>query len=117
LICTFHASTAAGAIARLIEMNAEPYQITSAVYGLVAQRLLSRKTDAGYRGRVPIAEFSLLDEPARAAILRRDDSHTLDALISRRTGFQNLRSAAMELVNAKVTDLAEVERVLGTAGK
>jgi type II secretory ATPase GspE/PulE/Tfp pilus assembly ATPase PilB-like protein len=113
LICTFHASTAAGAIARLIEMNAEPYQITSAVYGLVAQRLLRRKTDTGYRGRVPVAEFSLLDEPARAAILRRDDSHRLDALISRRPGFQNLRAAAMELVNAKVTDLSEVQRVLG----
>jgi type II secretory ATPase GspE/PulE/Tfp pilus assembly ATPase PilB-like protein len=69
LICTFHAATAAGAIARLIEMDAEPYQITSAAHGIVCQRLLRRLSPTGYRGRVPVAEFALLDEISRAAIL------------------------------------------------
>jgi type II secretory ATPase GspE/PulE/Tfp pilus assembly ATPase PilB-like protein len=42
LICTMHAATPAGAIARLFEMGLEPYQITSALYGVVAQRLVRR---------------------------------------------------------------------------
>jgi type II secretory ATPase GspE/PulE/Tfp pilus assembly ATPase PilB-like protein len=40
LVCTLHASDPAGAIARLLEMGIEPYQITSAIYGIVAQRLM-----------------------------------------------------------------------------
>src|SRR5271170_521568 len=75
LICTFHASTAAGAVARLIEMGAEPYQITSAVHGIVSQRLLRRTTKE--RGRVPVAEFVRLDEAARSAILQRDTGQSL----------------------------------------
>jgi type II secretory ATPase GspE/PulE/Tfp pilus assembly ATPase PilB-like protein len=42
LICTLHASSPGGAIARLLEMGLEPYRITSAVYGVVAQRLLRK---------------------------------------------------------------------------
>src|SRR5262249_2299050 len=86
LISTFHAATAAGAIARLIEMGAEPYQITSALFGVVSQRLL-RKSDktapGGYRGRVPVAELALMDDTTRAAVLRRDDATTLNALIAK----------------------------------
>src|SRR5207237_4993168 len=42
LISTLHAGTPAGAIARLLEMGVEPYQLTSALFGVVAQRLLRR---------------------------------------------------------------------------
>jgi type II secretory ATPase GspE/PulE/Tfp pilus assembly ATPase PilB-like protein len=115
LICTFHAATAAGAIARLIEMGAEPYQITSAIHGIVCQRLLRKKTPTGYQGRLPTAEFARLDEATRAAILRRDSSQSLDDLFSKRPGFTTIRNAADELVNAGATDAAEVRRVLGAA--
>src|SRR5258708_15477584 len=34
LICTLHAATPGGALARLLEMGLEPYQITSSLYGV-----------------------------------------------------------------------------------
>jgi type II secretory ATPase GspE/PulE/Tfp pilus assembly ATPase PilB-like protein len=113
LICTFHAATPAGAIARLLEMGAEPYQITSAVHGIVSQRLLRKKSETGYRGRVPVAELARVDETSRAAILSRDCGQTLDRLFAGRTGFKTIRQAAEQLVEAGVTDAAEVLRVLG----
>jgi general secretion pathway protein E len=111
LICTFHASTAAGAIARLIEMGAEPYQITSAVYGIVSQRLLRRT--AKQRGRVPVAEFVRLDEAARSAILQRDTGQSLQSIFEKQPGFVSIRAAADELVGSGLTDQSEVRRVLG----
>jgi type II secretory ATPase GspE/PulE/Tfp pilus assembly ATPase PilB-like protein len=113
LISTFHASTPAGAIARLVEMGAEPYQITSALHGVVSQRLLRQKIDAGYRGRIPVAEFVRLDAAARAAILRRDDAETLQAVFRQQPDFVSLRQAAERLVAAGSTDATEVDRVLG----
>jgi type II secretory ATPase GspE/PulE/Tfp pilus assembly ATPase PilB-like protein len=112
LICTFHASTAAGAIARLIEMGAEPYQITSAVHGIVSQRLLRRT--APQRGRVPVAEFVRLDDAARAVILQRDTGPSLQSIFEKQPGFVGIRTAANELVATGVTSEMEVGRVLGT---
>jgi len=48
MICTLHAATPGGAMARLLEMGLEPYRITSAIQGVVAQRLL-RKLKQGQR--------------------------------------------------------------------
>jgi general secretion pathway protein E len=116
LVCTFHAATAAGAVARLVEMGAEPYQIASALHGILSQRLLRKGVPGGYRGRVPAAEFARADAAARAAILRRDDGHALDAVFAQRTGFRSLRQAADDMAAAGVTDEVEVRRVLGDSG-
>lgn len=118
LISTFHASTAAGAVARLIEMEAEPYQITSALFGVVSQRLL-RKSDnqGGYRGRVPVAEFVQMNEQAREAILRREDASALQSLLAKQPGFESLLSAAQSLVSKGLTDAIEVQRVLGSVSE
>jgi general secretion pathway protein E len=113
LISTFHASSAAGAVARLIEMGAAPYQITSALCGVVSQRLLRRRTPTGYSGRVPVVEFVQLDEASRAAILRRDDAQTLQAVLHRQRDFVGLRQSAQHLVESRITDEAEIARVLG----
>ena len=115
LACTFHAATAGGAVARLIEMGVEPYQVTSAVCGIVSQRLLRRVVGSGYRGRVAVASFARLDGPARAAVLRRDDAATVDEGLRQQTGYVDLRAAADQLVAAGITDAAEVRRVLGAA--
>jgi general secretion pathway protein E len=116
MVCTFHASTAAGAIARLVEMGAEPHQITAAVFGVVSQRLLRKTTPGGYRGRTPVAELALLSGTVREAIVRREQSAVLDGLLAQRPGFRSLRLVANDLVAAGVTDVAEVVRVLGPAG-
>jgi general secretion pathway protein E len=116
LISTLHAATPGGAIARLLEMGLEPYQVTSALFGVVAQRLLRRaETPGHYRGRMPIAEMATLDGPARDAILRRADAGEIQALFRSRPGYQDLRQAADDLVARGLTDAQEVQRVLGVA--
>jgi type II secretory ATPase GspE/PulE/Tfp pilus assembly ATPase PilB-like protein len=118
LVCTMHAATPAGAIARLLEMGLEPYMITSALWGVVAQRLLRRLNDdpapaTRYRGRVPAAEIVELDAPLRAAILRRADADKLGRAYAKQPNYASLRDGAQELVARKLSDAAEVVRVLG----
>ena len=110
LICTFHASTAAGAISRLIEMGAESYQITSAIHGIVSQRLLRK---SGSPGRVPIAEFVRIDESAKAAIRQCDTGASLQGIFEKQPGFQSIRQAGDELVKSGIVDLAELQLALG----
>jgi type II secretory ATPase GspE/PulE/Tfp pilus assembly ATPase PilB-like protein len=113
LICTLHAADPAGAISRLLEMGNEPYQVTSALFGVVAQRLLRRGRGEAYRGRVPVAEWVEIDSPLRSAILARADADMLRADYAKQPGYQSMRAAARQLVSAGLTDAAEVGRVLG----
>jgi type II secretory ATPase GspE/PulE/Tfp pilus assembly ATPase PilB-like protein len=135
LLCTLHAASPGGAIARLFEMGMEPYQLTSALFGVLAQRLLRKLAAAGggasgtggrpeglpaaggrYRGRTPVAELALMDAPLREAILRRADADALAALIARQPGYASMRESARALVDSGVTDAHEVGRVLGAGG-
>jgi len=114
LISTLHAATPAGAIARLLEMGLEPYQITSAVFGVVAQRLLRRSDGAGgYRGRVPVAEMVTMDTSLRSAVLARGDAEAFSQAYAAQAGFARMRRAADVLTARGTTDAAEIERVLG----
>jgi general secretion pathway protein E len=111
LICTLHAATPAGAITRLLDMGLEPYQITSATYGILSQRLLRRKASDGYRGRIPVAEFVTMDTAVRAATLRRADAGQMDDLAAAQPGHQSMHAAALDLVTKGITDQAEVDRI------
>lgn len=113
LLCTLHASDAAGAISRLLEMGIEPYQITSAIYAIVSQRLLRRKTDAGYQGRVPVAEFVAVGPALHPSILGRADADALRGIYQKQEGYRAMRDVAVELVASGITDSDEVSRVLG----
>jgi general secretion pathway protein E len=113
LITALHAGTPAGALTRLLEMGIEPYQLTSSIYGIVAQRLIRRKsTDgSGYRGRVPLAEFVAMDATLRKAVLQRADASALTAAYSAQTGYQCLRDVGQNLVRDGITDDAELSRL------
>jgi len=123
LICTLHAASPGGAVARLLEMGLEPYRITSALYGVIAQRLLRklerhwegelRPPKGHYKGRVPAAEFVPMTGSLRRAILERADADQLQQIASREAGYSSLRDSAESLVLDNLTDAAEVERVLG----
>ena len=114
LIATRHAGAPGGAIARLLEMGLEPYQLTSALFGVVAQRLLRRLGDAGrYSGRTPVAQMAIVDDAVRRAILDRRDATALQEALLHQSGYQTLRGAAEALVAAGETDEDEVRRVLG----
>jgi general secretion pathway protein E len=116
LVSTLHAASPAGAIARLIEMGIEPYQITSALFGVVAQRLVRRKSEDGreYQGRLPVAEFVTIDANLRKAILNRDDADAIAKIYAAQEGFRPMRDAGGDLVRAGLTDDAEISRVLGS---
>ena len=114
LICTLHAATPGGAIARLLEMGMEPYQISSSLFGVIAQRLVRKGSVAGgYVGRAPVAEFAPMTADVRLAILARSDADTLAGAIAARGGHVDLRAAAGELISRGITDSAEVSRILG----
>jgi type II secretory ATPase GspE/PulE/Tfp pilus assembly ATPase PilB-like protein len=113
LLCTLHAGSPGSAIARLLEMGLEPYQLTSSLFGVLAQRLLRRKTVEGYRGRIPVAEFARSTPELRKAILARADAEDLAGVLRGQTGYQTLRDAAQDLVAKRITDAEEVRRVLG----
>lgn len=113
LIATMHAGEPATALARLVEMGLEPYQITSSIYGILSQRLLRKKSAAGYKGRVPVAEFGRLDEQVRAAVLARADAAKIRTAFLLQPGHATLKQAAETLLAAGLTDQAEITRVLG----
>ena len=117
LICTLHASTPGGAVARLLEMGLEPYRITSALYGVIAQRLLRRlSTDHStqrYNGRIPAAEFVAITPMLRAAILTGADASEIQQIAAKEDDYSSLRDSADSLVAQHLSDNAEVDRVFG----
>jgi len=111
---TVHAGTAALVFARLLDLGVEPFVLTSAVRGVLAQRLLRRSDgQGGYAGRVLAAEWLPMSEPLRRAILDRRDGTAL-AEAGRESGAATLREAAADLVGRGLTTEAEVDRVLGS---
>jgi len=114
LISTFHAGMPGGAIARLLEMDLEPYQVAGSLFGIVAQRLLRRRSaGGGYRGRVPAGEFARVDEPLRRLILGRADAAAIATHLADRPDYQTVRGSAEQMVAAGLTDEPELQRVLG----
>ncbi|MDP9173476.1 MAG: Flp pilus assembly complex ATPase component TadA [Planctomycetota bacterium] len=117
LITTFHAATPGGAIARLLEMGIEPYQLTSSIYGVVSQRLVRRKNpQGGTLGRVPIAEFVSMDSALRNAVLTHSDADSLHEVYRSQPGHQSLADAARAMVEAGIADPADVQPIIASSG-
>lgn len=112
LICTMHASSAHTAIARLLEMGIEPFQISATLVGILNQRLFRRREGSGYRGRIPAAAWTPMTPALKAAILARDDAQ-LEAAAASSTAIP-LAQETRKLIDAGLTDEAEAARVLGT---
>jgi type II secretory ATPase GspE/PulE/Tfp pilus assembly ATPase PilB-like protein len=117
MITALHAATPAGALARLLEMGIEPYQLTSSIYGIVAQRLIRKKAsgDEAYRGRLPLAEYVVMDAPLKQAVLNRADADFLTSCYRAQSGYRSMADVGQELVNKSVTDKSELVRALGRA--
>lgn len=116
LTATLHAGHPAQAIARLLEMNVEPYQLAGVLTGVLSLRLLRRGSERdGYHGRVPVASYAAVDQPLRALMLARAAAPHLAQSMAHQPGYQTLRQAATQLVEQQITDEAEVQRVLGPA--
>jgi type IV pilus assembly protein PilB len=130
---SLHTNDAVGAIGRLRDLDVPAYLLSSTLRGVIAQRLVRRLcghcrapaggtrfkaagcercNGTGYRSRLAVGEVlvvddhlrTLIDEQAGEAVIRR-------SLLNR--GFQPMRSWALRLVDAGVTDEAELNRVFG----
>jgi general secretion pathway protein E len=64
----------------------------------------------GYKGRRAIAEILVLTDELREMIVAREPIRRLKA-VAQANGTSFLREAALELVGAGITDLAEINRV------
>jgi general secretion pathway protein E len=116
LLCTMHAGSPGGAVARLIEMGIEPYRITSSLRLIVNQRLLRTLAGpASYKGRTLVAEHATTGSHLRRAILDRADTAALQDAITRDRvrAPSSIDDHARTLVARGITDDAEVQRVLG----
>jgi len=145
MISTLHAGSVAGAIARLLEMKVEPYQINSALTGVVNMRLVRRlagsDSDTGtpphptspqgggtgrpclgeglgegalrYIGRLPIAEFAVMDEQLRGLVADFPGAERVGAALGARDDYLTLGDVGQQAIERGWTDRAEIERVLG----
>src|SRR5262245_4355643 len=110
---TIHAGRAPLVFARLLDLGVEPFAITTAVRGVLAQRLVRRVgPDGRLSGRALVAEWLPMSAPLRRAILERGDGEAL-AAAARESGAATLDDAAADLVRRGVTTPEEVRRVLG----
>ena len=133
---SLHAGDVASSLRRLGQFGVPDHAIESGIRTIVCQRLLRKlcvqcnKQDSencstcsgsGYHGRVPIAQCLQLEHDdgacdALLAAFRQGGSVKAMRSAAKQAGGRDLRNRAEELVNANVTDAAEVFRVLGRAG-
>ena len=134
LMSTMHSGSPSGALLRLLEMQIEPYQVTSSISGVLNQRLVRRLCenckkqvddtthfqaagceeclDTGYSGRVLISEMIMMDGELRKAILEKSDIDQLDAILKNR-GHMNMAHDGQRLVAKGITTQQEVQTVCG----
>jgi len=119
---TLHTNDAVGAPPRLIDLGAEPYLVSSALTGVMAQRLVrtihkdcggsgcETCLGTGYRGRTGIFELFVLDEEAREMVAQASSAVALRKH-ARSQGMRSLREDGLRLEQLGITTRAEVERV------
>jgi type II secretory ATPase GspE/PulE/Tfp pilus assembly ATPase PilB-like protein len=125
LLTTVHGEDTVGALVRLREMGVEPATLTSAIAGIVSQRLLRKQCagcdgagcdgcrGSGYRDRVPCAEWLPITPSVRRVLLAGGDEAALREAATA-DGVVTMRAQAAQLAADGATTAAEVSRVLGS---
>ena len=127
VLSTLHTNDAVGALTRLLDMGVEPFLVSSALYGVLSQRLVRkicpecggskvscgvscRKCGGtGFKGRCGIFELLTVNDELRNALNRAADSSELES-IAVRNGMISLAEDGDEKVNQGVTTRDEVTR-------
>ena len=133
---TLHTNDSASAAVRLVDMNVEPYLVSSTLIGVLAQRLVRRLCPAcrraagdgiwdapgcsacsntGFKGRCGIYELMVIDEQISALIGR---GASLDEIRgqSRKNGMVSLYENGLYKIERGITSKAEIERVCWQGG-
>lgn len=126
ILTTVHSGDPAETIIRFLEMGVPSYQLTSVLSLICSQRLLRMTCrncskvkprgcvecfSTGYLGRTAIAQAAVLDEPTRSLILAHSSASELREAMKRHG--PDLKERAAALVEQRITDEAEIGRVLG----
>lgn len=130
VLSTLHTNDAAGAVSRLLDMGVEGFLISSALYGVLSQRLVRKIcpkckgtgidynytgnkckvcSATGFRGRTGIFELMVINDELRSAITKESDSSTV-AEIARKYGMKSIVEDGMEKVAAGITTESEITR-------
>jgi general secretion pathway protein E len=123
VLSTVHTNDAVGAVARLIDLGAEPFLVATSLSAVLAQRLVRRTHVAcggrgcgvclgtGFLGRAAVFELLVTDETLRERISKGASTPSLrEAALA--AGLVPLARAAEELVARGVTSAVEVARVI-----
>ena len=127
VLSTLHTNDAVGAVTRLLDMGVENFLVSSALFGVLSQRLV-RKTctecggsgkvgsdkchrcnGAGFKGRCGIFELLFMNDELRAAVNRNASSSELEA-IAVRHGMITLKQDGEAKVAAGITTMKELNR-------
>ena len=139
---TLHTNDAVGAITRMRDLGVASYLLSASLNGVIAQRLLrklclhcrapvagstahyaaqyaavgcARCHDTGYMGRVALGEVLEINDELQEAINRGASEPELRRIAIEK-GFVSLKQSGQRLLHAGITDLSELQRVLGTNG-
>lgn len=119
---TLHTNDAPGAVTRLLDMEIEPFLISSSVIGALSQRLVrtvcseckgkgcKKCLQTGFKGRIGIFELMIPNEKIRGLIAVKASADEIrNAAIE--AGMQILREDGQQKVNDGITTKEEVMRV------
>ena len=128
VLSTLHTNDAVGAVTRLLDMGMENFLVSSALFGVLSQRLVRkictecsgtgkaadggrcrRCNGSGYKGRCGIYELLLVDDELRAAVNKNASSAELGQ-IAVKNGMTTLLEDGQAKVAAGVTTLEELNR-------
>ena len=111
VLSTLHTNDAPSAISRLQQLGIQRHEIDSSLLLVIAQRLVRKRClkcggnpayfcdcHQGYKGRIGVYQF-----------LQPQSSHPQGYVMD----FDDLRQSALEKIKDGITDLAEIQRVLG----
>ncbi len=113
VLTSMHSGTVPEAIIRLLDMGIPPYQLTSAVQCILAQRLVRRivaDDPPRFGGRIAVGHLVEMHEPLRRTILAGADAHRLS---QPDCWSGSLRDDAQRHLDTGLTTSDEVRRVVG----
>ena len=137
VLSTLHTNDATAAVVRLIDMGIEPYLLSSALRGVLGQRLVRklcpacRKREdkngktvwkavgcpecvAGYRERTGVYELCVVTPDLQEAIRLNRSPRELEE-IAVRSGMRRMIDDAVAKAGEGVTSMEEINRVIGNA--
>lgn len=123
VLSTLHTNDAASAVTRLVDLGAESYLVAASLSVVMAQRLVRRLHApcgghgcdgclyAGYAGRLGVFELLAVDDQLRELVSHGAQLPAIRDYATKR-GMRSLMEEGRRLIQAGLTDEAEVRRVL-----